>query len=119
MKIAWDWESIEPAPLETVINIPHSSSCDHQCLLSKQDAGIQPDSDRLHSPSIVLYSVSTMCHCECADTCNTDTHISYDSDKHASIHLYEAELSPAESIADGGEGGYSQQEVQAKSQNPH
>lgn len=48
-----------------------------------------------------------------------DTHISYDSDTHASIHLYEAELSPAESIADGGERSYSQQDIQAKSQNPH
>lgn len=48
-----------------------------------------------------------------------DTHKPYDSDTHASIHLYEAELSPAESIADGGERGYSQQDIQAKSQNPH
>ena len=35
------------------------------------------------------------------------------------MDLYEAELPPAESVADGGERGYSQQEKQAKSQNPH
>lgn len=38
------------------------------------------------------------------------------SHTYARIYLYEAELSPAESIADGGERRYSQQEVQAKSQ---
>lgn len=42
-----------------------------------------------------------------------------ESNKHASIHLNEAELSPAESIADRSEGGYSQQDIQTKSQNPH
>lgn len=40
----------------------------------------------------------------------------YVSRTYARIYLYEAELSPAESIADGGERRYSQQEVQAKSQ---
>lgn len=39
--------------------------------------------------------------------------------KNDAVHLYEAELSPADSVADGGERGYSQQEVQAKPQNPH
>lgn len=34
-------------------------------------------------------------------------------------YLYKAELSPAEYIADRREGGYSQKEIQAKSQNPN
>lgn len=42
----------------------------------------------------------------------------YVSHTYARIYLYEAELSPAESIADRGERRYSQQEVQAKSQDP-
>lgn len=46
-------------------------------------------------------------------------HILYDSDTFVHTHLYEAELSPAENIADWGKRCYSQQEKQAKSQNPH
>lgn len=48
-----------------------------------------------------------------------DTHTSYGTDSYAHIHLYEVELSPAESIADGGKRRYSQQEIQAKSNNSH
>lgn len=57
-------------------------------------------------------------HCECVDALKR-THTSYDSDTLASTHLYEAELPPAESIADRRERAYSQQDKQAKSQNPH
>ena len=59
----------------------------------------------LHSG--VLYSVPIMCHCvdmltSTHSKTSRHTHTSYDWDTHAGIHLYEAELSPAESIADGG-----------------
>lgn len=47
-----------------------------------------------------------------------NTHISCNSDTHASIYLYEVELSPAESIGDGGKRGYPQEEKHAKSQYP-
>lgn len=46
------------------------------------------------------------------------TNISYYLDTRGSTHLYEVELSPAEGIADRRERGYSQQEIQAKSQYP-
>ena len=38
---------------------------------------------------------------------------------HAHLYLYEAELPPAECIADRGKGGNSQQNVQCESQNPN
>lgn len=95
-------ETERPAPLETVIK-------------------------KFHSPPLVLHYVNRMqglfarkywrvAQPKKRSSGHPNTHISYDSDKHASIHLYEVELPPAESVADRGERGYSQQEVQAKSQ---
>lgn len=46
------------------------------------------------------------------------THIAH-THTHTSMYLYKAKLSPTENIADRWEGAYSQQDIQAKPQNPH
>lgn len=82
----------------------------------KQDTQFRPNASTQLSTVQCLWS-DTVKVC-CTKFTHLGTSVSYESDTHASTHLYEAELSPAESIADRGERCYSQQDIHTKSQNP-